>query len=73
MKFVTFIKDELPYRAGEKKLIPDDLAAILIQRGIVAPDPPGRPGATEPEIVTKPMTPEPPSPRRERRQSYLTK
>ena len=60
MKHCTFIKDVLPIRAGELRLLPDDVAAAHVAAGLVAPNPPDYPARAAPaaEVITKPMAPE---------------
>lgn len=49
MKHVTFTRDMRPHRAGERRVLPDDIATRLEVEGAIAPDPPDWPdqaGAT---------------------------
>jgi hypothetical protein len=43
MKHVTFARDELPIRRGERRLLPDEMAARLAAAGAIEPDPPSWP------------------------------
>jgi hypothetical protein len=83
MKHVTFTRTMLPQRAGDRRILPDDVAARLEAEGAILPDPPDWP-------EKPPQRGEPPEippdrerggadqrrdelPRRDRRQTYLTK
>lgn len=43
MKHVTFTRDMRPYRPGEMRLVPDDVAAALERDGVIQPNPPAWP------------------------------
>jgi hypothetical protein len=62
MKLVTFTRDMRPHSAGDTRVVPDDVAARLVDAGDVEPNPPPFPaGASEAQ-----------EPRAER-QTYRTK
>jgi hypothetical protein len=46
MKHVTFTRDMRPHSAGDKLLVPDDVAARLAAEGVVEPNPPDFPART---------------------------
>ena len=75
MKHVTFTRDMLPIRAGEQRVLPDDVAARMESEGAVAPNAPDWP--PQPAADPKPFAltePEPEPERAERRsRRYLTK
>lgn len=56
MKHVTFTRDMAPYRAGEMRLVPDELAAELAARGEIKPNPPDFPPMSEPRAEQKPTS-----------------
>lgn len=43
MRHVTFTHDMAPYRRGEQRLVPDDVAAQLEKWGDIEPNPPAWP------------------------------
>lgn len=47
MKHVTFTRDMKPYRAGDKRLVPDHVADELTLAGAIAPEPPDFPAQSE--------------------------
>lgn len=47
MKHVTFTRDMKPQRAGEMRLLPDDVAAQLEADGAIEPNPPSWPAGSE--------------------------
>lgn len=75
MKHVTFTRDMAPHRAGEMRLVPDDVAAMLAARGEIAPNPPDFPARAD----AAPRGEQKPASRLGRRardllgQTYLTK
>jgi hypothetical protein len=51
MKHVTFIKPMLPHNVGDRRLVPDEMAARLERDGRIEPNPPdwpATPGAQAP-------------------------
>jgi hypothetical protein len=56
MKHVTFTRDMRPHSAGDKLLVPDDVAARLAAEGVVEPDPPdfpARPAVSAPASTNR--------------------
>jgi hypothetical protein len=52
MKHVTFTQDMRPYRIGDMRLVPDEIAAKLEAEGAIKPNPPTWPeGAAGDEPV----------------------
>jgi hypothetical protein len=45
MKHVTFTREMRPYVPGERRVVPDEVAARLEAEGAIAPDPPDWPAA----------------------------
>lgn len=45
MKHVTFIKPMIPHNVGDRRLVPDAIAARLEAEGRIAPNPPDFPPA----------------------------
>jgi hypothetical protein len=43
MKHVTFIKPMIPHNIGDRRLVPDAVAARLEAEGLIAPNPPDFP------------------------------
>lgn len=43
MKQVTFARPQAPFGVGEKRLVPDDVAATLEKEGVIEPNPPSWP------------------------------
>jgi hypothetical protein len=78
VKHCTFTRDMKPQRAGEMRLLPDDVAAKLEAEGAIAPNPPDWPA--KPQAAPAAETPAESQhhlSRRERRelrrQQYATK
>lgn len=80
MKHVTFTRDMRPYRPGEMRLVPDDVATQLEAEGVIAPNPPAWPPVPA-QAGTPTVKPDPAAPPRRRfprgrdllGQTYLTK
>lgn len=71
MKHVTFTRDMKPHRAGEQRLVPDELAASLEREGAVEPGAPDWPESAKPSAPSAPPQQKPE--RRPDRQRYKTK
>lgn len=80
MRHVTFLRDMRPYRVGDMRLVPDEVAAELERDGAIKPNPPVWP----PAAADRPADSAPPAQQQLRRprfprgrdllgQTYLTK
>lgn len=47
MKHVTFTRMMSPHQPGERRILPDDVAARLEREGVIAPHPPSWPEGAE--------------------------
>lgn len=73
MKHVTFTRDMRPQRAGEQRLLPDDVAARLEADGVIAPNPPDWPEGPQPSVPAEPSPATNTARDRRGRQRYPTK
>jgi hypothetical protein len=71
MKLVKLTRDMYPNRAGDTRLLPDNVAARLEASGEIEPNPPDWPARPAP-VERHPLSP-PPSRKDERRRHYQTK
>lgn len=62
MKLVTFTRDMHPHSAGDTRVVPDQVAAQLVEAGDVEPNPPPFPAEAADAQESRPE-----------RQSYKTK
>ncbi|MEJ0093398.1 MAG: hypothetical protein WDN46_08165 [Methylocella sp.] len=73
MKLVEFTRDVLPHRIGERRVLPDDVAARLEASGEIAANPPDHGKKPFPTQQSQPDSASPKAAKHNRRQTYLTK
>ena len=71
MKHVTFTRPMIPHNVGDRRLVPDAVAARLEAEGLIEPDPPDFPPAKVAELAA--AAGQAPLPAKPRGKRYQTK